>query len=93
MKLAETKGRRDFFKGLLKEGAKTHGRLSRMGFSEARAKQERDSFFESYESSYALSLAYPDEILIESARQAGIEVEGKDRLEIVKELFARDEAV
>ena len=86
------KGRRDFFKGLLTEGAKTLAAFKE-GYGEAREKQERDSFFDSYESSYALSLAYPDEILIESARRAGIEVEGKDRLEIVKELFARDEAM
>ena len=48
-----------------------------------------DRFFESYDSSYALTLAYPDDLLLETARQHGIETEGREKNEIVKELFKR----
>lgn len=57
------------------------------GLNEAREAQDFDSFFESYDSSYALTLAYPDDIVIETARQHNIETEGRDKKEIVKELF------
>lgn len=48
-----------------------------------------DRFFESYDSSYALTLAYPDDLLLETARQHGIETEGREKKEIVKELFKK----
>jgi hypothetical protein len=50
---------------------------------------EFDRFFQSYESSYALTLAYPDDIIIETARQCGIETEGRQKLDIIKELFIK----
>ena len=59
------------------------------GVREAEEKEEFDKFFESYDSCYALTLAYPDDILIETARQNGIETEGRDKIEIVKELFIK----
>ncbi len=46
-----------------------------------------DRYFESYDSSYALTLAYPDDLLMETARQHGIKTEGRENNEIVKELF------
>ena len=46
-------------------------------------------YFDSYESSYALTLAYPDEILIETARQSGIRTDGREKNEIIKELFEK----
>ena len=46
-----------------------------------------ESYFDSYESSYALTLAYPDDILLETARRQGIETEGREKAEIIKELF------
>jgi uncharacterized protein YggL (DUF469 family) len=61
----------------------------KQGIAEARDKHAFDSFFESYESSYALTLAYPEEILIETARKEGITVEGRDKNAIVKELFEK----
>ncbi len=61
-------------------------RSFREGAEETRPPEEPD-FFSSYESSYALTLAYPDDIIIESARGMGIEVEGKERIEIVREMF------
>ena len=59
------------------------------GAQEAKQKEDFDNFFKSYESSYALTLAYPDEILMETARLHGIETEGRDKNEIVKELFRK----
>ena len=59
------------------------------GLEEAQQSLEFDDFFESYESSYALTLAYPDDILIETAHQYGIETKGREKNEIVKELFEK----
>jgi hypothetical protein len=59
------------------------------GIREAREKEAFDDFFESYESSYALTLAYPDEIMIATARRYGIETEGREKSEIVKELLKK----
>jgi len=59
------------------------------GVQEAKEKEAFDDFFESYESSYALTLAYPDEIMIATARQSGIETEGREKSEIVKELLEK----
>ena len=59
------------------------------GVQEAKDKEAFDDFFESYESSYALTLAYPDEIMIETARRCGIETEGRGKNEIVKELLRK----
>ncbi|MCB2192060.1 MAG: hypothetical protein KQI62_10875 [Deltaproteobacteria bacterium] len=79
--------RRAFFRGLLRQGAKTVAAFNE-GREEVRQKHERDAFFGSYESSYALTLC-EDSLLIETAQMAGIETEGRDRLEIAKELFDR----
>ncbi|MDD3471916.1 MAG: hypothetical protein PHS86_03950 [Syntrophaceae bacterium] len=82
-------GKRKFFKRLFKE---TIGRTVmefEKGIEEAQNKEKLERFFESYESSYALTLNYPDEILIESARIEGIEVEGRDKLDIARELFEK----
>lgn len=59
------------------------------GLKEAQESLAFDDFFETYESSYALTLAYPDDILIETARQHGIPTKGRDKNEIVKELFEK----
>ena len=59
------------------------------GFEEAEKKEEFDKFFESYESSYALTLAYPDDILLETAKKYDIETEGRDKLDIIKDLFIK----
>lgn len=48
-----------------------------------------ERFFSSYEDSYALTLAYPEEVFIESAKKMGIETAGKDRLQLVKEIVAK----
>jgi len=59
------------------------------GVKEAEENLNFDSFFESYGSSYALTLAYPDEILLETAQRHGIETDGREKNEIVKELFEK----
>ena len=57
------------------------------GLDEAGQENELDKFFESDESSYALTLAYPDEILLETAKNKGIVVANRSKREIVKELI------
>ena len=61
----------------------------REGLEEAQESLAFNDFFESYDSSYALTLAYPDEILIETAHQHGIDTAGREKNEIVKELFEK----
>ena len=59
------------------------------GISEAEKKDNFDRYFESYESSYALTLAYSDDILIETAHRYGIETQGREKNDIIKELFKK----
>ncbi len=80
-------GRRSFFGDLIREGAKTLAEI-RGNLEEAREEAEADKFFDSYQSSYALTLC-EEELMLESARLAGIETEGRDRNQIAKELFAK----
>jgi hypothetical protein len=62
----------------------------REGMAEAQSRAEFDRFFETDESCYALVLAYPDDLLLETARLHGIPTEGRERKEIVKALFLRE---
>ena len=59
------------------------------GMREAEQKDVFERYFESYDSSYALTLAYPDDMLLETARRHGIETEGREKNDIVKELFKK----
>jgi hypothetical protein len=63
------------------------------GFDDARSEQRRreefEQFFGSYESSYALTLCYPDDILLETARREGVETEGREKLDIVRDLILK----
>jgi hypothetical protein len=59
------------------------------GVREAEEEAKLERFFATYESSYALTLAYPDEILMETARREGIKTEGREKIDIVKELFKK----
>ena len=82
-------GRRHFLKNFVREMTKE----AVTGYQEAETRdRERESFeefFGSYESSYALTLNYPDEILLESARNEGIEVENREKIDIVREMFLK----
>ncbi len=80
-------GRRNFFSDLLRQGAKTVAAF-REGMDQGKEESQAESFFDSYESSYALTLC-EEELVLESARLAGIETEGRDRNQIAKELFAK----
>ena len=83
------KSKRIFFKNYFLKGiGKTMSGFDE-GLKQVDAKRDFDEYFGSYESSYALTLAYPDEILIETARQAGIETDGRDKNEMIKELFEK----
>lgn len=82
-------GRRSFFGELLKEGAKSVAAF-REGMGRSKQEDQADSFFDSYESSYALTLC-EEELVLESARLAGIETEGRDRNDIARELFAKQQ--
>jgi hypothetical protein len=59
------------------------------GVREAEKAEAFDDFFDSYESSYALTLAYPDDILLETARSQGVQTEGREKNDIVKDLFKK----
>lgn len=45
-------------------------------------------FFNDYNSSYSLSLAYPESLWKITAENMGLAVEGKDRLQLAKEVFS-----
>jgi hypothetical protein len=81
--------RRAFFKNLLQEVVGNAVHAFHAGSEEKRREQDIEAFFSSYESSYAVTLNYPDEILLESARQAGIRTEGREKIDIVRELFLK----
>jgi hypothetical protein len=83
-------GRRHFFSDVLREGAKVLAGF-RQGLQEAEQEARTEAYFDSYQSSYALTLC-EEELLLDSARQAGIETEDRDRNEVAKELFAKQEA-
>jgi hypothetical protein len=81
--------RRAFFGNLFKELVRDSVAAFEKGREEARTHQELQDFFASYESSYALTLCYPDDILMETARKEGIPCEGRDKIDIVKDLFLK----
>ena len=81
------KGRRSFFSDLLREGTKALAEF-RETMQEARLEAQAEKYFDTYESSYALTLC-EEELMMDSARQAGIETEGRDRNEIARELFTK----
>lgn len=51
-----------------------------------------DKFFVDYRSSYSLSLAYPESLWKATAEKMGIDPKGKDRLELVKEVYSKSES-
>ena len=84
--------RREFLRsGLLRQAAAFMLGV-REGMAAADRKDEFDRFFESEESCYALALAYPDDILIETAKRYGIKTDGRAKKDIVKELFLSQRA-
>jgi hypothetical protein len=83
------KSKRYFFQNAFRELARRTLTGFEKGVRESREEEELDRFFESYESSYSLTLNYPEDMLLETARMEGIEVEGREKLDIVKDMFAK----
>lgn len=83
----DTEARRTFFRGFLRDALTAAVREFNAGAAEVQSQRDLEDFFESYESSYALTLNYPDEILIETARKEGIPVEGREKIDIARDLF------
>jgi len=52
-----------------------------------------EAFFASYASSYSLSLAYPESLWKATAENLGIDTEGKDRLQLAKEVFIKSNSL
>lgn len=48
---------------------------------------ELQDFFSSYETSYSMTLAYPEDLLLESAKSVGIPIHGRDKLDIVRDMI------
>jgi hypothetical protein len=85
----QDKSRRQFFKtGFLEQIAKITAGF-REGMAVAERKECFERFFESDESCYALALAYPDDLVMETARLHGIETKGREKKDIVRELFLK----
>jgi hypothetical protein len=82
-------GRRSFFKNLLEHVVPKAALVLGENDEKPAEQNDFDKFFQSYESSYALTLGYPDDILLETARMEGIECEGREKLDIVKDLFRK----
>ena len=83
------KSKREFCKKYFFQQAVDIATGFKAGVRAAEEKENFEAFFDSYESSYSLTLAYPDEILLDSARRLGIETEGREKIEIVKELLKK----
>jgi hypothetical protein len=81
--------KRQFFKKLFTESILKPIAAFKSGVEEVDSKIKLDEFFGSYESSYTLTLNYPDEIIVETARMEGIEVEGREKIDIVRDLIKK----
>ena len=82
--------RRDFFKHYFKE---TKESLVQSVAEIAEQFRPTDNptkhFFDSYEDSYSLTLAYPREFFEQMAGEAGIPHEGRETLDVVRDLHKK----
>ena len=83
------KSKREFCKKYFFQQAVNIAAGFQAGVRAAKEKEDFESYFDSYESSYSLTLAYPDEILLDTARKSGVKTEGREKIEIVKELLKK----
>jgi hypothetical protein len=83
------KSKREFCKKYFFKQAVNIAAGFKAGIQAAKQKEDFEAFFDSYESSYSLTLAYPDEILLATARKFGVETEGREKIDIVKELMKK----
>lgn len=86
--MADLERRRFFSRYLVKQAADVVDAF-KQGSLEAEKKASFDRYFDTYESCYALALAYPDDLIIETARLHGIPTDGREKKDIVKELFLK----
>lgn len=84
------KSKREFCKKYFLQQALSIAAGFKAGMDSVREKEDFEAFFDSYESSYSLTLAYPDEILLDTARKFGVETKGREKIEIVKELMKKE---
>jgi hypothetical protein len=83
------KSKREFCKKYFFQQAVDIAAGFKAGVRAAEEEENFEAFFDSYESSYSLTLAYPDEILVDTARNFGVETEGREKIDIVKELLKK----
>ena len=83
------KSKREFCKKYFFQQAVNIATGFQAGVQAAKENEDFEAFFDSYESSYSLTLAYPDEILLDTARKSGVKTEGREKIEIVKELMKK----
>ena len=83
------KSKREFCKKYFFQQAVSIAAGFQAGVQAAKEKEDFEAFFDSYESSYSLTLAYPDEILLDTARMSGVETEGREKIEFVTELLEK----
>ena len=69
-------------------GAVTGTVKGSLGADDIKTEWDQQDFFSSYETSYSMTLAYPDDLLIESARAVGIPVDGREKLDIVRDMVS-----
>jgi hypothetical protein len=81
--------KRTFLKDGILEIARLTVRAFREGMRQAAQRERYEQFFRSYESSYPLTLGYPDDILLETAKRAGVKIEGREKRDIVRELLEK----
>lgn len=80
--MAEGMGRRDVFKEALRSAFRLPAPVDDL------SKEAGSSFFDSVTNSYSITLAYPWELLAETARRMGLPTDGKTRLELAREIFS-----
>jgi hypothetical protein len=83
------KSKREFCKKYFFQQAVNIAAGFQAGVQAAKEQEDFEAFFDSYESSYSLTLAYPDEILLDTASKFGVETQGREKIEIVKELLKK----
>jgi hypothetical protein len=83
------KSKREFCKKYFFQQAVNIAAGFKAGIQAAKQNEDFEAFFDSYESSYSLTLAYPDEILLATARKFGVETEGREKIDIIKELMKK----
>ncbi|MBW2038363.1 MAG: hypothetical protein JRI46_02025 [Deltaproteobacteria bacterium] len=90
--MAIDKSRRDFLtRDVFSKAARFLNEMMD-SYKEGDSLKEEDDYFKSFESCYPL-LSESGELLIEEAMKMGIEVEGKSKLEIAREVFKPEQRV